>query len=261
MSTVRSSTTSAPAIGPGEARPAGRRGALERPLEGELDRGRVEGRAVVELDVGPQLEAHLRRGHDLVAGGQPRLDRHLLVEVDERLQDVVVDPRAGGGGLGVRVERHRIGRPDDRERPAALLRVGRRREGDQPHRENARQDGSDPEREPPASTHRHVSFSSRPARLAPAVVWTASSDGLRPVAACGGSRRSRVLATDRRHRSPRPPPRGRALPGCAPGRARPLRSGARRTTDRGPDSSRARWSPARGGTGIARSWWKRSPVV
>ena len=221
----------------GEARPPGRRRALERAVERELDRRRVERRPVVELDVGPELEAHLGRGHHLVARGQPRLDRHLLVEVDERLEDVVVHPGPGSGGLGVRVERNRVGRPDDRERPAPLLGVGRRREGDQPHRQDARQDGADWGRQPAPSTHRSVSLhlgrrASRPGRSGRGGLGF----GYGAKASITPAASSRACTTRLRSRT-----------SAATANRNPSDDGSSR------DSSRARWSPARGGTGMARS--------
>ena len=72
MSTVRSSTTSALVERAGEAGPPRRRGALERAVERELDRLGVEGRAVVELHVRAQLEAHLGGRHHLVATSPAR---------------------------------------------------------------------------------------------------------------------------------------------------------------------------------------------
>src|SRR5262249_24270569 len=78
------------------------------------------------------------------------------VEDDQRLQDVVVDPGPGRGRLQVRVERHRIGGPDDGQRPAPLLGDGRRvpghRQGEGSETDGHRGDTSGGE--PPEAGHR-----------------------------------------------------------------------------------------------------------
>ena len=116
--------------GAGQARPARRRGAAQRAVEGELHRGRVERGAVVELDARPQLEAHLGRRHHLPRRRQRRPELHLLVDGQQRLEHVEVHPRAGGGGLELGIERHGVGGPHDGEGAAGLLRRRRRRGGE-----------------------------------------------------------------------------------------------------------------------------------
>ena len=125
--------------GAGQARPARRRRAAERAVEGELHGGGVERGAVVELDARAQLEAHLGGRHHLVGRRQRRLDLHLVVEGEQRLEHVEVDPRAGRGGLELRVERDGVGGPHDGQGAAALLgRPPRRRSDDEAERRPGR---------------------------------------------------------------------------------------------------------------------------
>ena len=140
-----------PAQRAGEARPARGRGALERAVIGELHRGGVHRRAVVELHPGPELEAHPRGRHDLVGDGQRRLHLHLRVQGEEPLQHVEVHPRPGGGGLEIRLQRDGIGGAHDGEGAAPLLGLGGVRGG-----QKSRGDGAGEQREQrvPESRHR-----------------------------------------------------------------------------------------------------------
>ena len=87
-----------------QARPARGRLAVERAVEREAHRLGIERRAVVELHVRAQLESHARGRHDLVRGRERGLDLHLLVEREQTLEHVEVDPGAGRRRLEIRIE-------------------------------------------------------------------------------------------------------------------------------------------------------------
>ena len=94
----------------------------DREIEGDLQRLGGEGRAVVELDAGPEL--HRPLGEVVVRGdrlGEVRRVVTLVVEMGERVEDCVAHEVGGRGEpVGGGVQPARLGFDAVAQRPAAL---------------------------------------------------------------------------------------------------------------------------------------------